>query len=129
MGPAPAFGWRFDSRLAIGLVIISPALYIAGRRFRRKGRSIDLTKIVYPIILFLTWWYILAGIYRIVYVPSWSGGGANAVAYTILWATIPISFSYAAIRRVKLEFKWSVLSVIGMILAAYFLVVFHVVAM
>lgn len=118
IGPAPAFGWRFDSGLAIGLVLISPALYFAGRRFRKKGKSYDLTKIVYPIILFLTWWYTGVNVHHLLTEPSWYQG----LVYTCFWALIPIAFSYAAIRKVKLEFKWSALSVIGMIIAAYFLI-------
>ncbi len=121
-GPAPAFGWRFDASLAIVLIVISPALYFAGRRFRKHGKSLDLTKIVYPIIISLTGWYILASIYRIIYVPDWNPG-AGVIEYVVIWSTVPVAFSYAVIRKVKLEFKWTVLSAVGMILATYFLVV------
>jgi len=121
-GPQPAFSWRIDIGLAIGLVIISPALYFAGRRFRRQRRSLNLTWVVYPLIISFTGWYTLTSIYRIIYVPSWNPG-VDVLVYTLTWSTVPLAFSYAALKKVKLEFKWTALSVVGMILSTYFLIV------
>jgi hypothetical protein len=120
--PVPAFGWRFDIGLAIGLVAISPALYFTGRRFRRQRRSLNLTWIVYPLIISFTGWYTFTSIYRIIFVPSWNPG-PDVLVYILVWSTIPLAFSYAAIKKVKLEFRWTALSVVGMILALYFLIV------
>ena len=119
--PQPAFNWRFDIGLAIGLLAISPGLYLAGRRFRRQKRSLNLTRVVYPLIISLTGWYIFTSIYNMVHVPNWSQG--PDVLVHLPMSTISLAFSYAAIKKVKLEFKWTALSVAGMVLAAYFLVV------
>lgn len=79
----------------------------------KKWNGTNLTKVVYPIIIFLTGWYIVANVYRLL-------SGEVDPIYTVIWALIPIAFAYLAIKGVKLKFRWSVLSVIGIILIAVF---------
>jgi len=84
----------------------------------KKWNGTDLTKVVYPIIIFLTGWYIVANVYRLLF-GEWVGQG-GMVIYTIVWALLPIGFAYLALKGVKLKFRWSFLSVIGIILIAAF---------
>lgn len=79
--------------------------------------NIDLTKIIYPITIFLTGFYIIANLYRLPTEWNWA---PPMIAYTIAWTLVPIGFAYLALKRVRLKFKWSVLSVIGIILIVVF---------
>ncbi len=117
------FNQQFDSGLLILLVVISPFLYFAGRRFRKEGRSLNLTWVVLPVGFLIFGWYTGSnGIYRTIFAPYlppepilwWVG-------YSITFVLPFAAFSYALVKRVKLEFKWSALSMIGMILVIYFL--------
>lgn len=73
--------------------------------------------------MLIFWWYTGASIYRFIAIPS-SGPPPPLLPWVILlFATPTAAFSYALIRKVKLEFKWSALSVIGMIVVIYFLAV------
>jgi len=83
--------------------------------FLKKFNGKDLTKIIYPIIIFLTGWYIVANAYRL-----FTGWPLYMIPYIIIWALLPMGFAYLAIKGVKLKFRWSVLSVIGIILVVAF---------
>lgn len=77
----------------------------------KKWNGTDLTKVVYPIVIFLTGWYIVANVYRF---------SELGPIYPVIWTLVPVAFAYLAIKGVKLKFRWSVLSVIGIILIAAF---------
>lgn len=82
----------------------------------KKWNGTDLTKVVYPIVILLTGWYIVANVYRLL-----SGKfPLTMIPYTVIWGMLPIGFTYLAIKGVKLKFRWSVLSVIGIIIIAAF---------
>jgi hypothetical protein len=94
IGPAPVLGWRFDSGLAIGLVAIFPAIYFAGRGFRRKGKILNITRVVYPLVILIFGWYTLASIYRIISVPGVNPGDASLLPWIVLlFATPTVAFS------------------------------------
>ena len=82
----------------------------------KKWNGIDLTKIVYPIIIILTGWYIVTNIYNIF--TEWNLG---MLGYIIAFTLVPIGFIYLAFKKIKLRFRWSILSVIGIILIVVFL--------
>lgn len=84
----------------------------------KKWDGTDLTKVVYPIVIFITGWYIVANVYRLLF-GEWVGQ-TEMVIYTIVWTLLPIGFTYLALKGVKLKFRLSVLAVIGIILIAAF---------
>lgn len=122
-GPDTIFGWRFDIAFAIVLIAVSPALYFAGRSFRKKGRSVNLTWIVLPIGVLIWGWYMVATLCRFIFAPPEYPPGLPIGWWVgvILQLVLPTAaFSYAMIKRVQLEFKWSALSIAGMIVVVYF---------
>jgi len=79
----------------------------------KKRDGTDLTKVVYPIVIFLTGWYIVANVYRLLL-------GMEDPVYVVVWALVPVAFVYLAVKGVKLKFRWSVLSVVGIIMILVF---------
>lgn len=83
--------------------------------------KIDLTKIVYPIIILITGLYIIPNLYKLA--SEWNRPPmivATFIVYVIVFTLVPIGFAYLALKKVKLEFKFSFLSVIGIILIIVF---------
>lgn len=115
------FSQRFDVGLLIGLVAVSPALYLAGSRFRKKGKSLNLTWIVLPTGVLIFGWNMVVYLYRFIFAPYLPPEPIGWWVGVILNLVLPTAaFSYALIKRVKLEFKWSALSMVGMIVVVYF---------
>jgi multidrug transporter EmrE-like cation transporter len=83
----------------------------------KKLNSIDLTKIVYPITILITGLYIIPTLYKLA--TEWDWGPAY-ILYTTIFTLIPVFFICLALKKVRLKFKWSVLSVIGIILIIVF---------
>ncbi len=86
-------------------------------RSLKKFNNTDLTKIIYPIVIFLTGWYSIVNLYRIPTTWQWN---PPMIIYSIAWALVPAAFVYIALRGVRLKFKWSVLSVVGIIIIVVF---------
>ncbi len=84
----------------------------------RKLNGGDLSKVIYPIIILLTGLYIIPNVYRLFTEWNW---GPIYILYTAAFTLIPIGFIYLALKKVKLEFKWSFLSVVGIILIIIFI--------
>lgn len=84
----------------------------------KKLNGIDLTWIVYPITILITVLYTAAIFYRL---PTELSKDSSYMLYTGVMTLIPIFFICLALKKIKLKFKWSVLSVIGMILIAVFI--------
>jgi len=77
----------------------------------------DLTKIVYPITILITGLYIIPNLYKLATEWNW---GPTYVLYTTIFTLIPAFFICLALKKMRLKFKWSVLSVIGIILIIVF---------
>jgi multidrug transporter EmrE-like cation transporter len=78
----------------------------------------DLTKIVYPITIFITGGYALMNLYT--FVTGKRPTAPMLIIVAIAFALITVGFVYLALKKVRLKFKWSVLSVIGIILIVVF---------
>ncbi len=78
----------------------------------KKWNDTNLTRIVYPIVIFITGWYVVANVYGLLF-------GQEDLVYVVVWTLVPAAFVYLAVKGVKLKFRWSFLSAIGiaMILA------------
>jgi len=79
----------------------------------KKWNGSDLTRGVYPVVIFVTGWYIVANVYRLML-------GQEDIVYVVVWALVPLAFVYLAAKDVKLRFRWSVLSVVGIIMILAF---------
>ena len=87
----------------------------------KKINGTDLSKIIYSIIIFLTGVYIIPNLYKLA--TEWDRAPmivATFLVYVVVFTLVPISFVYLALKKVKLEFKFSFLSVIGIILIVIF---------
>lgn len=85
----------------------------------QKLNEIDLTWIVYPIAILITGAYALTNLYTFV-----TGKQSNAlmpIIVAISFALITVGFIYLVLKKVRLNFKLSFLSVIGMILIVVFI--------
>lgn len=78
----------------------------------------DLSILIYPITIILTGLYLIANISRLF--GEWNLD-MGMVLYTISFTLIPISFIYLSLKRYKLKFRYSILSIIGVILIIVFL--------
>jgi hypothetical protein len=73
----------------------------------------DLTKVVYPVVIFITGWYIVANVYSLFL-------GEGDPVYVTVWTLVPVAFLYLAVKGIKLEFRLSALSVIGFVMILAF---------
>lgn len=80
--------------------------------------SIELTWIVYPITILATGVYVLLNLYN--FIAGNQPVAPMLIIHSLIFALIPISFIYLAIKKIKLYFKLSFLSVIGIILISIF---------
>lgn len=81
----------------------------------------DLTWAVYPIVILFTGAYIIPNLYNLI--GRWGQAPMIVVTYlfmVISFTLVPVGFVYLALKKVRLKFKLSVLSVIGMILIVVF---------
>ncbi len=83
----------------------------------KRLNNIDLSKIVYPIVILITSLYTLSNLYKLATEWNWA---LMYILYTIIFALIPAFFIYLALKKIRLKFRWSVLSVIGIILIVVF---------
>ena len=83
------------------------------QNFFQKRKGADLSKIVYPTVILITGWYAVVNIYQIF-------TRQGDIVYTVVWALVPIAFVYLLLTGTKLKFRWSILSLIGMIMAGLF---------
>jgi hypothetical protein len=83
----------------------------------RELDGLDLSKVIYPMAITFTGWYIVANLYRISTQWNWA---PLMIVYTIAFTLVPIGFVYIALKGVRLRFKLSILSIIGMIMVAVF---------
>lgn len=81
----------------------------------KKWNGTDLTKVVYPIVILLTGWYIIANVCRF-----FTERSLTTIPYIVIWSLVPVAFVYLAIKNIKLKFRWSVLSIIGIIMILVF---------
>jgi multidrug transporter EmrE-like cation transporter len=79
----------------------------------RDWNGTDLTKVAYPIIIFITGWYIVANLYNLFL-------GEGDPVYVTVWTLVPVAFLYLAVRGIRLKFRWSALSAIGFIMILAF---------
>ena len=87
----------------------------------KRLNGINLTWIIYPIVIFLTGVYIIPNLYKLII--EWNRPPMivlTLIFYVIAFTLIPIGFVYLALEKVRLKFKLSVLSVIGIILILVF---------
>ena len=78
----------------------------------RELDGLDLSRVVYPMAIAFTGWYIVANVYRLATEWNWA---PLMIVYTIAWALVPVGFVYITLKGVRLRFKSSILSIIGMI--------------
>ena len=83
----------------------------------KKLDNTDISKIAYPLIIFLTGWYIVANFYRLATIWSWF---PVMIFYTTAWMLVTIGFIYLYYKKIRLIFRWSLLSIIGIILIIVF---------
>jgi len=85
----------------------------------KKLNGIDLTWIVYPIVILITGAYALMNLY--VFVTGKQPAAPMLIIVAISFALITVGFIYLASKKVRLNFKLSFLSVIGIILLVVFI--------
>lgn len=84
----------------------------------KRLNGVNLTWIVYPITILITGAHALMNLY--VFVTGKQPAAPMLIIVAISFALITVGFIYLASKKVRLNFKWSFLSVIGMILIVVF---------
>ena len=79
----------------------------------------NISNFAYPIIIFITGWYIISNLYRLF--GEWAGQ-PHMYLYAIVWTLVPIAFTYLYLNKVKLTFKWSLLTAYSIIMVIAFVV-------
>lgn len=84
----------------------------------KKLNGTDLTWIVHPIIILATGLYALINLYN--FISGNQPAAPMLIIVAIAFALVTVGFIYLAVKKIRLTFKLSFLSVVGMILIIVF---------
>jgi hypothetical protein len=83
------------------------------KRFENK----DVSNFLYPIMIFLSGWYIIPNFIRLSTIWDWQ---PMMIVYSIIWMLLPLSLCFLLFKGVKLCLRWSYLFIVGILFIIIF---------